>query len=133
MRIREDCRVSAMVWSPTVKVGLLSDRTEVTIPIEQASLRQLWKQAGSRRVHKTRYTTPSTVSGTTQVYPSMVCTVDEHHGSLAGLMLAEVEFDERRARDEFVPQEWFGREVTDDRDFRNSVLAQQSAEGSASI
>lgn len=50
--------------------------------------------------------------------------VDEFHGALAGLLLAEIEFDDDEAMSRFHPPAWLGIEVTPDERFRGASLAQ---------
>jgi adenylate cyclase len=52
--------------------------------------------------------------------------LDVFHDALAGLIVAEVEFDSERALSEFQPPPWFGREVTDDVAYTNAALAGKS-------
>ncbi|MCA0873301.1 CYTH domain-containing protein [Seohaeicola saemankumensis] len=74
-----------------------------------------WPQTDGRRVEKTRW------SGT---LPSgMIFELDEFSGALAPLILVEVEFTSERDAADFTPPDWFGRDVTSDKRFKNKSLA----------
>ena len=49
--------------------------------------------------------------------------LDVYEGELAGLIVAEVEFDDPWGAESFAAPYWFGREVTDDPGYRNQRLA----------
>jgi len=49
--------------------------------------------------------------------------VDVYDGDLAGLVVAEIEFDSPEQGDAFEPPGWLGREVTDDSRYGNRTLA----------
>lgn len=50
-------------------------------------------------------------------------TIDVYTGDLDGLIVAEVEFLSDKHAAEFDPPDWFGMEVTDNRNFRTSAFA----------
>ena len=49
--------------------------------------------------------------------------MDVFHGSLAPLVLAEVEFPTVEEANAFVPPDWFGADVTMDGRYHNSYLS----------
>ena len=49
--------------------------------------------------------------------------VDVYHGSLAGLVVAEVEFTSARESTQFTAPPWFGDEVTENEAYKNVNLA----------
>ena len=49
--------------------------------------------------------------------------LDVYEGSLAGLVVAEVEFETTEESQRFSPPDWFGKEVTEDKYYKNSHLA----------
>lgn len=57
--------------------------------------------------------------------------LDVFSGTLAGLVLVEVEFSSDRAMVAFDPPGWFGTEVTDDRRYSNAALAERRSDSSA--
>ena len=49
--------------------------------------------------------------------------VDLYEGSLSGLMTTEVEFPSLEAAEQFVPPEWFGRDVSGEKAYKNTSLS----------
>jgi adenylate cyclase len=77
----------------------------------------LWPATAGRRLEKTRYAVP---------HGELTLEIDEYHGPLAGLWTLECEFvDEQRAGTLRLP-DWaaFAEEVTEDRRYHNSSLAE---------
>jgi adenylate cyclase len=103
-----------------VKGGRGLERTEVELEVDAARFDQLWRLAPARRIEKTRYRVPA--SGHT-------AEVDVYGGSLAGLVVAEVEFDSRQDAEGFVPPPWFGDELTGDARWSNAALAERGRPG----
>jgi adenylate cyclase len=101
----------------TVKQGAGRSRAEVEIEIERELFERLWPLTDGRRVEKRRYVIPGG-DGTT-------IEVDVYEGPLAGLVVAEVEFEGDERADAFEPPSWFAREVTDDPGFKNQSLARE--------
>jgi adenylate cyclase len=99
----------------TVKGGRGVQRTEVEVEISAADFDELWALAPDRRIEKTRHQVA--VGG-------HVAEVDVYSGSLEGLVVVEVEFDDRDQAGEFVPPLWFGEEVTGDSRWSNAALAE---------
>lgn len=93
--------------------GLIREEREVAIGAEQFAT--LWPATEGRRVEKTRH------SGT--LPDGQEFELDIFSGHLAPLILVEVEFPSEAVALAFVPPAWFGREVTEDRRFRNKALA----------
>lgn len=108
-------RQSGAAWFLTVKSegGLV--RAEYEIPIAAAQFETLWPATEGRRVEKTRHTGLLPDGSRFEL--------DVFEGHLAPLMLVEVEFASVAAAEAFVPPAWFGREVTEDRRYRNKALA----------
>jgi CYTH domain-containing protein len=52
-----------------------------------------------------------------------VIELDVYGGELHGLIVAEVEFDDQMSAASFAAPYWFGREVTDDPEYKNQRLA----------
>jgi CYTH domain-containing protein len=103
-----------------VKGGRGLERTEIELEVDAATFDELWQLAPARRIEKTRYLAPA--SGHT-------AEVDVYGGSLAGLVVAEVEFDSRRDAEAFVPPPWFGDELTGDARWSNAALADRGLPG----
>jgi CYTH domain-containing protein len=98
----------------TAKRGRGLVRDEVEVPLEEESFERLWPLTEGRRLKKERLT--ATVDG-------QKVEVDVYQGPLAGLIVAEVEFEDIDAARAFSPPEWFVRELTDDARYSNQRLA----------
>jgi CYTH domain-containing protein len=103
----------------TVKSGRGRSRFEEEIAIDGQRFARLWPLTEGRRLEKTRHLIPTGAGLTIEL--------DVYSGGLAGLMVAEVEFDSEEAADAFEAPEWFGSEVTDDARFKNQRLACEGA------
>jgi adenylate cyclase len=99
----------------TVKSGGGEVRSEHEVAIGAALFDALWPLTGGRRVEKERLRIP---------HGRLVIELDVYGGALAGLHVAEVEFESVEAAREFEPPDWFGREVTGDPAYKNQSLAQ---------
>jgi CYTH domain-containing protein len=98
----------------TAKRGGGLVRDEVEVLLEEESFERLWPLTEGRRLRKERLT--ATVDDQT-------VSVDVYRGSLAGLIVVEVEFEDLDAARAFVSPRWFGRELTDDARYSNQRLA----------
>lgn len=105
----------------TLKNGAGRVRTEVELALSDEQAEALWPVSEGRRVEKRRRRVP---------YGERVIEVDEYGGGLDGLLVAEVEFPDERAAEEFEPPAWFGREVTGDVAYKNQSLARHGRPGS---
>jgi CYTH domain-containing protein len=92
--------------------GLARDEVEITLASEP--FEELWPLTEGRRLEKSRLTTM--VDGRT-------VEIDVYKGRLAGLIVAEVEFDDVEAARAFSPPPWFSRELSDDARYSNQRLA----------
>jgi len=98
----------------TVKDGGGLSRHEIEIAITRRQFDALWPATAGRRLEKTRY-----VLG----YAGHTLELDEYAGDLSPLCVAEVEFESVAASRNFKKPAFFGREVTDEAEFRNASLA----------
>ena len=103
----------------TVKSAGGRTRVEEELEIDVERFARLWPLTAGRRLEKTRYEIPAG--------DGLTIELDVYGGSLAGLLVAEVEFDSEDAADAFYGPGWFGREVTDDSRYRNQRLAHEGA------
>jgi adenylate cyclase len=110
VRVRDD----AGGWRLTVKHGGGRRRVEEELELDPRRGEALWTLTEGRRVEKRRRRIAS---------GSATVEVDVFEGDLAGLVVAEVEFDDEAASEAFTPPAWFGREVTDDPGYKNRALA----------
>ena len=110
VRVRDD----AGAWRLTVKHGGGRRRVEEDLEVDPRRGEALWTLTEGRRVQKRRRRI---------AYGAAMVEVDVFDGDLAGLVVAEVEFDDEAASEAFVPPAWFGAEVTDDPAYKNRALA----------
>ena len=98
----------------TIKMGSGLSRTEIEIELSPEQFNRMWPHTRGRRVSKMRSTLPA---------GDYIAELDRFDGDLAGLVMVEVEFSSESAAHEFVPPDWFGTEVTDDKRYKNKHLA----------
>jgi CYTH domain-containing protein len=94
--------------------GLVRDEYEIAIG--KPEFETLWPLTEGRRVEKTRHR--GALAG------GLEFELDIFEGHLAPLMLVEVEFPSEAAARAFMPPDWFGEDVTEDKRYRNIALAQ---------
>lgn len=102
-------------YSLTLKSDGGLTREEREIAIGSAEFETLWPATKGRRLEKTRHR--GTLPGGQEFE------LDVFSGHLAPLMLVEVEFPSEEAALAFAPPAWFGKEVTEDKRFKNKTLA----------
>ena len=88
---------------------------EEELPITRECFEHLAEKVDGRLIQKTRYRFPIGIRDTAEL--------DIFHGDLEGLHLVEVEFSTVQDAKDFVAPKWFGKDVSDDKRFRNSSLA----------
>lgn len=103
----------------TVKTGAGEVREEVEVELDEGLFDSLWPLTEGRRVEKTRLRAPLT--------GGLEAEVDVYGGGLAGLVVAEVEFDSVGRCREFAPPSWMGTEVSGDPRYANRALASAGA------
>jgi adenylate cyclase len=101
----------------TIKSSGGEARVEEEIEIDGRRFAALWPLTDGRRIQKRRYRIPAG--------DGLTLELDFYHGRLEGLLTAEVEFGSVADADAFVPPDWLGRDVTDDRRYKNQRLATQ--------
>ena len=101
--------------SLTVKSGSGMKRAEHEIELTADQFEALWPATEGARLIKRRYLVPGEDGHTIEL--------DVYEDALAGLIVAEVEFDDPWGAESFVAPYWFGQEVTDDSGYRNQRLA----------
>jgi adenylate cyclase len=116
VRSFDDERFELTTKSP----GMIA-RDEQTITLTKGMFEGLWTQTSGRRVIKTRYYIP---------LDGIMIELDVYEGHLQGLVTAEVEFDGRPTEamvraTTFEPPEWFGKNISEDRRYKNHSLAEQ--------
>jgi len=98
----------------TIKRGHGLVRQEVEIALQKEQFDQLWPLTEGKRLSKTRYYLQ---------YGGHTVEVDTYHGTLEGLIVAEVEFANVEEANAFEPPAWFAEEVTENEAYRNRALA----------
>jgi adenylate cyclase len=93
-------------------------RRELEIELSHDQFNALWPGTEGRRVEKVRYQIEEGIQK---------IELNVFRGKLAGLVLAEVEFNSREKSAEFEPPGWFGAEVTEDSRYKNQNLARDGA------
>lgn len=95
--------------------GLLA-REEYNLPLTKEAYDHLLSKADGISLTKRRYRIP--IEGT-----DLTIELDIFSGDYEGLALAEVEFESVKQAEEFLPPDWFGRDVTFSGEYQNSRLA----------
>ena len=99
----------------TVKSGSGMVRGERETAIDQKQFETLWPDTQGKRIEKYRWTG--------QLNTQQTFELDVFMGELESLVLVEVEFSTTKQADNFQPADWFGREVTVDKCYKNKALA----------
>lgn len=113
VRIRRDGETQFIL---TVKRGVFPDTEEREVALTADQFNSLWPLTTGRRISKTRHEIPlgnSTIE------------LDFFHGIHEGLRIAEVEFPNLAACERFTPPDWFGSEITGQRQYANATLARE--------
>jgi len=100
----------------TVKTGEGLQRGEIEIELSQKQFKSLWRTTRGKRLEKRRYW---------MKWQGHKIELDVYQKPRAGLMVAEVEFKSRNQAANFSPPPWFGREITEDDEYKNARLAQR--------
>lgn len=101
--------------SLTVKSGSGLVRAEHEIEISVDQFEALWPATEAARLVKRRHAL--------HAEDGHLIELDVYEGTLSGLIVAEVEFDDPWGATAFIEPHWFGAEVTDDPAYKNQRLA----------
>jgi|SRR5579863_5737554 len=99
----------------TVKAGAGLVRSEYEVELSREQFEALWPATEGKRLEKQRYKL--------QTDDGHLIELDVYEGDLAGLIVAEIEFDDPWRATAFVAPYWFGLDVTDDPAYKNQRLA----------
>ena len=91
---------------------------EIEAPLTEEAYLHLREKVDGNVITKTRYIIPYTKGG-----KKYKIELDVFHGKLEGLVFAEVEFDSLKDASNFVKPDWFGKEVSSDKRYRNGFLS----------
>ena len=100
--------------------GLMS-REEYNLPLDEESFLHLIGKADGNVISKRRYQIPYSCNG-----KSFLIELDVFEKPFAPLVLAEVEFLSEEQSENFIPPEWFDKEVTYDPNYHNSNMSKRS-------
>lgn len=112
VRVREEDNQYYLTYKSK---GLLA-REEYNLPLTKEAYEHLLPKADGIILAKRRYRIP--IEGS-----DLTIELDVFSGDYEGLMLAEVEFETVKQAEEFLPPDWFGRDVTFSGEYQNSRLA----------
>lgn len=114
LRIRaEDDKVFTLTKKIKINDTDSSRFDETTIEIKKEEFAILWPIC-KKKISKTRYFYP---------LDDLVAEVDVFSEKLKGFVMVEVEFPNEKRRKIFIPPEWFGRDITQEKWAANSFLA----------
>lgn len=94
-------------------------REEVELPLSGEAYSTLKGKIEGNMVYKTRYIIP--------IHDGLKAELDIFEGLLSGLMLVEVEFASENEACAFVPPDWFGKDVSDDKRYSNYYMSTLSS------
>lgn len=100
------------------KKGSAIINQEVELPLTKEAYEELLPKTDANLVRKTRYLIP--------LENGLTAELDIFEGILRGLVFAEVEFPDEKTSDEFIPPEWFAKDVSSDKRFTNYNLSKLS-------
>ena len=100
----------------TYKGGGMMAREEANLPLTKESFEHLIKKADGNIIRKTRYFIP---------LGELTVELDEFKEPFAPLLMAEVEFPTIEAANSFTPPEWFGEDVTLNKEYHNSNMSKK--------
>ena len=94
-------------------------REEYNLPLNADAYAHLVEKADGNIIRKKRYLIP--IEGS-----QLTIELDVFDTPFAPLILAEVEFESIEQAQAFVPPEWFGEDVTENREYSNSNLSKKN-------
>ena len=97
----------------TYKGSGLMARQEIEAELTEEAYHHLLEKIDGYPITKKRYIIP---------LDPYTIELDIFEGHMEGLVMAEVEFPSVEEANSFVPPEWFGEDVTDDRRYHNSNM-----------
>lgn len=92
-------------------------RQEYNLPLTREAYEHLLTKIDGRLIEKRRYMIP--------LDHGLTAELDVFEGTLAPLILVEVEFSSEEEANSFVPPSWFGEDVTFSGKYHNSSLSKQ--------
>jgi len=99
----------------TVKGAGTLAKEEFELPLTPEQFHTLWQKTEGFTITKTRYVIP--------LADGLYAELDEYHDMLEGFLTVEVEFPSVETAHAFVPPDWFGMDVTENRRYSNASLS----------
>ncbi len=90
-------------------------REEFELPLTKEDYERLWEKTEGTPVVKKRYLVP--------LDKGLTVEVDIYEGELAGLMTTEVEFPSLEDAEKFTAPDWFGKDVSEEKAYKNTSLS----------
>lgn len=90
-------------------------REEFELPLKKEDYEKLLLKTEGTPVIKKRYLVP--------IENDLTAEVDIYEGELEGLMTTEVEFPSLEMAESFVAPEWFGKDVSEEKAYKNTSLS----------
>lgn len=117
LRIRRYDNEYFLTYKFKVDIKSANGCTEYELPITKKAYDNLSKKVDGIMINKTRYKLP--------IQDNLMAEIDIFEKELEGLNIVEVEFPNEEKAINFKPLQWFGKEVTKDKKYRNSSLSQK--------
>ncbi|MBQ7761071.1 MAG: CYTH domain-containing protein [Clostridia bacterium] len=92
-------------------------REETEKLVSEKEGKELFSKVESALIEKTRYLIN---------IGSYIAELDIYKNRLQGLIVVEVEFETEADANSFVPPDWFGEDISKNKEYRNKVLAYKS-------
>ena len=115
-------------FSPTIRIRQSDASYILTVKGKGHLVREefelsLTKEEYDRLVQKTEGTPICKKRYLVPIEGGLTAEVDIYEGELTGLMTTEVEFSSLESAEGFVPPEWFGRDVSKEKAYKNTSLS----------
>jgi adenylate cyclase len=116
----------------TLKGSGVLAHEECNFPVTEEGYRHLIAKSDGNIISKNRYLIPLCKPRFAEGFlpdaadgsaPQLTVELDVFEAPFSGLVIAEVEFPSVEMAKAFLPPDWFGRDVTDDRMYRNAWLS----------
>ena len=117
IRIRDN-EAFITIKGPSINGGLSRFEWEKAIDIEDA--KALLQLALPGEIEKTRWIVPAESNQSSAISNQLFWEIDEFHGRLNGMIIAEIELDDEKQR--FIKPDFIGDEVTGNPRYYNSNL-----------
>jgi CYTH domain-containing protein len=115
----EDVIVRVRKYENFYNIGLKKGsgvvRLEKEIEISKQDFENLKQFAPANKIRKIRHIVE---------YGKFIIEIDEFLDNLQGLFYAEVEFSSQSEAEKFIPPEWFGKDVSNDKRYTNAYLSE---------